>query len=301
MKSDQCKPVFMNLVTLRLVLSQVSRVVDCSFVGCFSSGSHGGSIYASYSGRLEIEGCRFYDSRTIGGNLMGGAIFASVFSFKMNQCCFYFCHCSGYGTSIITYVSENQENSMSLSYFGDSGTSSSDFGAWITCRGVCDHYCCNVSNALSYGREAGGHFGEGPVSNSNYMGFFNCKGPSIFGPYTSYDVSNHENLVFVNNTASNSLIIMWNGRHTIKNSIFLMNTGLVSSIGHSGSTLSLVSCVFDTVYSGVPCSQTLCVFNKVTNVPQSHSHALLCISNQNTKNRSEKNLSLSIIGIVLLL
>ena len=244
---------------LSLTTSNNINVSICFFFNIFSSSLDGGSIYVYKTD--SISNLYFNTFINISGSL-GGAVYTNCLKSFSNILCFQFCNGTR-GSSILQVTSSNNELNQTTII----NSFASSFATWDLWYGPSSIFSINVSKSISIQREVSGHFGGGPICKSKYYFVYKTSGPGIFGPYSEYSGEMiHEFCNFFNNSCTNlGIIVVWSGQHTILNSIFLKNIGILSSSGTDiyigRGTLLYSSCKFDTSLSGYYNNHINCNFN----------------------------------------
>jgi len=234
--------------------------IDSSFFQNITTSSNGGGVFISNTGcMIAVTRCIFQRTSALsgGGLYLEGKIVSTVNNY------YYYCSASKYGGSVfqISVVAfSNQFNNSNIIY-----SYAVDLASWCQMGGNCLANTVNTSYSTCPNREATGHFFNGPVSNGYRLVSYRNTGRGIYAPFClSSGTYYHEYCSHINNTAGDlGILIIWDGNHVLRCSLFVLNKGPISSSGfgsHIGKgTLLFDSCLFDQNLVGYYTSTSNCV------------------------------------------
>jgi hypothetical protein len=142
------------------------------------------------------------------------------------------------GAGLYLAAAANNTVNQSLLY----GCTATEMAAWELRGGRSHGENVNSSSNICAARESDMHFWDGCVGSLAFVNFVGGEGGAIFGPYCETSGGRvYDRLNFVGNRAgSYGIVVLWNGQHTIANSVFSNNTAEKISVLGSGSSGSLV-------------------------------------------------------------
>jgi len=179
----------------------------------------------------------------------------------------YYSYCSAsvnggsvFQTSLVGFSNHLNNSHISNSYVAEHSN-------WCLKGGNCLANYVNTSYSTCPNREATGHYYSGPISNGYRLISYRNNGKGIYGPFclvsgTYY----HEYCSHINNTVGDlGVIIIWDGIHVLRCSLFVLNAGVISSSGtgswNGKGSLLFDSCLFDRNLVGSYTTSSNCVFN----------------------------------------
>jgi len=182
-----------------------------------------------------------------------------------------FKHCSvtSIGGSLYQKSQLGYNNHLNSTQIGFS--TSVTYANWCLEGGNCFANSVNTSLSNCPFRETGGHFVHGPKSGSLFTIDCGNIGKAVYGLYSNYEGNYYyEYSLFHNNTVGSlGIVICWRGSHIIRCSVFVGNTGIVSSSGEDiyigQGSLIFNTCAFDTLVTGYYTTTQNCMVYSFSN------------------------------------